>query len=392
MPLMLIVRIVSGVVLIIGMLAAPGITQAEQDKADDPNATVAPDAQGRAQALRQLLAFNQRTLIGDYRDYGVHNPAWDQNAEKLLELFAVDFTYDNRHEAVYRAKPLADAAAKYGKDMNLARKLIRAKCNDPLMLYFIGLVHAKHDKYHKAAGFYRRALKGFEDSEYPATRTLYCLNRLLDGLMFVRSFEVIEKRRKLYGEHMLQDLQVALEQIPAIDSAYARGIMASNFVGFTHRATRWMSAKPKIAYLTRFIEVVEAAQCQDEWLGHVLLAELLTDLAWVYRGGGWASSVSAEQWEMFEQHLLKARYHWEEAWAIEPSSLIAGGMITIAKAGHGRPGEDHWFWFHRGMEQMFDDGRLWDKMGPATLPGLLRRLDRCTISGRRSDQFAAPIL
>lgn len=91
------------------------------------------------------------------------------------------------------------------------------------------------------------------------------------------------------------------------------------------------------------------------WLVDTLLGEGEITDAWAARGNGWGSSVTAEGWKGFEEHLGKAREHLTRAWVANPDApWAATSMITVTMAGHGVAGVDERVWFDRAIAAVFD--------------------------------------
>ena len=153
--------------IVLGLLAAPA--RAVIPGADDPEARTGHDR------LRDELDYNRRTLIDVYLDHGPHDAAWDADAQRLLEMAAIYFTYDG-DEPVYLTGvdvPTDQAMAE------VALRLQEAGCDDPLVLYCVGFALVQQGRSKLATEPLRLAAEGMRDrgAGYPPMRKAKAYDR-----------------------------------------------------------------------------------------------------------------------------------------------------------------------------------------------------------------------
>ena len=82
---------------------------------------------------------------------------------------------------------------------------------------------------------------------------------------------------------------------------------------------------------------------------HLFSAHRAIIRAWAARGDGYAHTVTAEGWVVFERELQIARKELIRAWELDPSEITAAeGMITVCM-GLGLPRPEMEEWFRRGL-------------------------------------------
>lgn len=126
---------------------------------------------------------------------------------------------------------------------------------------------------------------------------------------------------------------------------------------FVGRMNSWTKSNPgaKIDYLKDAKGL--------SWLRDTLLGSAQVDLAWEYRGDGWANSVSSKGWQGFAEHLELARGHLTAAWEAAPDKpWAATRMIAVTMAGHGDPALDERAWFDRAVKACFDHKKAYDAL------------------------------
>lgn len=105
------------------------------------------------------------------------------------------------------------------------------------------------------------------------------------------------------------------------------------------------------------------------WAQQTLLGWAEVELAWGERGSGWASSVTEAKAERFDQHLIKARTAFVQAWKANPKCpLAATGMIGVAMAGQAEQGESVRLWFDRATAAQCDYWRAYESIQWAYRP------------------------
>jgi WD40 repeat protein len=93
----------------------------------------------------------------------------------------------------------------------------------------------------------------------------------------------------------------------------------------------------------------------DRWMVCILTAEKHLSIGWAARGGGMASTVTQEGWEIFHARLQAARVLLVEAWKLHPEyPEAAAQMIKVTLNLGGVAGESPRFWFDEAVKAEFD--------------------------------------
>lgn len=90
-----------------------------------------------------------------------------------------------------------------------------------------------------------------------------------------------------------------------------------------------------------------------KWAKATLIGVLEKDLAWKYRGGGWASTVTPEGFAGFEKHLKIASAKLNEAWKENPNHPKAATTMITVTMGLGGDVAELQRWFHRAIAADF---------------------------------------
>jgi hypothetical protein len=82
---------------------------------------------------------------------------------------------------------------------------------------------------------------------------------------------------------------------------------------------------------------------------HLLRGTYYVHYAWQARGGGYAKTVSPENWRLFEERLAEAEKSLEKAWERDPSILRTALDMLYVQRGRNGSREKMELWFQRGM-------------------------------------------
>ncbi len=125
------------------------------------------------------------------------------------------------------------------------------------------------------------------------------------------------------------------------------------------------------------------------WILHMLAGEYYYRLAWEYRGGGFADSVTPEGFAKFNEYLPRAGEHFKRAWFLHPELVEAPAkLIQVANASNttGWRAEQ---WFHEAVKAQVDDEDAYKHYAWSLMPrwgGSQEQLvdfgRRCLLSGR----------
>ncbi len=313
--------------ILLGLLAAPA--RAVIPGADEPEARTNHDR------LRDELDYNRRTLIDVYLDRGPHDAAWDADAQQLLEMTAVNFTYDGEEPVYLTGVDVPTAAAM----AEVALRLQESGCDDPLVLYCVGYALIEAGRSKLATEPLRLAAEGMRDADYPPMRRAKAYDRWA-GRIRGDDAAVAEFRR-------LQR-EAYHEAVTWPDYEPADRPLVAKFIN------DWLEEEP-VEARQAFVAGIEADQASDPYLRLMLRGEHEYDTAWDKRGSGFANTVKPEGWVGFEEHLTRARAALVDAYELEPGYPDAAErLIRVAMGGVTQGAESERYWFDRATEAQFD--------------------------------------
>lgn len=95
-----------------------------------------------------------------------------------------------------------------------------------------------------------------------------------------------------------------------------------------------ISSHGRYLYDTAPREIVEAVESCEKvplWFKKLLRARYHLEAGWDARGTGYADTVSAAQWKVFDRELALAKMAFEEAWELHPHPYCGAQLISISK-------------------------------------------------------------
>jgi hypothetical protein len=286
------------------------------------------------------LKWGRAFTVEAYRQIGLKNPAWDEGVFKLLELYC----------------QFRIARANFQDLCAAGEPLVKAGCNDPLVLYIVGEAVWESGRPAEAEPLAIRALEGFKTVPYSkaiawdAPVTLREVARRLGK----------EDAAKAATELSLQWLAQAAAE-PAVQAANRRPFW------------RYLTFRLNDDYQYRLRQEAYAAlQAQpnaDPWLVDMVGGEYRLGVAWEARGEGFADTVTEEAGKIFEDNLTQARTCYTRAWRVHPEyPEAATRLISIAGTdGEGAEGECR-KWFDRAVAAQFDYTGAYDSYAWALDP------------------------
>ena len=310
------------------------------DKPVDPLSAVIPQDHARQeQRFTNMLAWNQRTLLGAYEKVGKKDPRWDRSARAALEKAARNFS----HALEPRTK-LEDV-------FTAAKEAIEAGCDDPLILYLYATSSYKPN-YPGPAEQGRRyvaAAAVMERGVYPPFRRITALKKA--ALVLSVQNDVTGKS----GREALRLCDAALvllaqsvkddEKNTNLEDNWYQLVMA--VIECHYHLNRDYQAA--FAYTDAALAPIQELQA----LRLRMQGEFFIHFAWIARGSGFANTVTEEGFRLFKERLLEARKALNESWKLQPHSNTATLMITVEKGIGGRR-EDMEMWFTRAMKENGD--------------------------------------
>ncbi len=293
-----------------------------------------------------VLAFNRRTLVDAYEEFGSKNEEWDNEAKAFLAEVVKHFS---RAEGFKLQAELAEIAA----------PLIEKGCDDPLVHYCYGsmLQDANEDPASVAEGarLIEESYDGLVARDYPANRCFASARRIWQRAKSDEDEPKANRYRGLAINH-------AVEMVLQDDTTSNEGrTLCSHLVEFAEqlpldaRAAMYEQAKPY--------------EEQSPYAVNVLGGEYHVKAAWAARGTGWASEVTEEGWQGFADHIKQSRECFQKAWVAAPTRPEpATSMIVVAMTSdEGMPNEMR-MWFDRAVEAQLDHSKAYYNLLNGMMP------------------------
>lgn len=289
------------------------------------------DAYTQADLAQDMLAAHREHLVEAYERRGVTDPAWDEDAKHLIDIWSRRWTNSMVH-SMYRHNTL------FARDrFKIAQRVVEAGCRDPLVLNLCGRAYAQHNHRDRGNELFREAYEALDNASWGS---------------FVRA-KVMTYRGWYLDEQEEKEVRHELE----LRKAWARAMMDPEVPRLLKRYIihEFDVEDMELDELAVYREVAESTENRDPWAYHTTLGYYHIEAAWEARGGGWANSVTDEGWRGFREHLALAREQMVAAWSVD-SSLPepAEQMIQIVMGGGGAPGETERMWFERAVSAQFD--------------------------------------
>lgn len=291
---------------------------------------------------QQQLDWNRKTTVGAYDKCGHKNPKWDESAHQALEAFAYN-----------RSLPLYPSFQTIfnNKDAIVRQSCMRAVdagCDDPLIEY----LHARYlDTAADQTKAMVKAAQDMETSQYPEIRKCYaCLRAALmleDQLPAIvigpghtrkTMTPEIREFQKQYVGHLVNALSAKdMPQREMEDICKEAMLPVSN----NKENTEWFWSRIEESLLNNHTNDAAA------WL---IKGKMFIDLAWIYRGGGYANTVKDEQWKAFAEKLAVAEQALNHAWELDPKNPQIAIQMMRVELGQAKGQSRLDQWFERAME------------------------------------------
>ena len=302
-----------------------------------------PEAFTQRELRKMALAWAQRTMTGEYKRLGRQDPSWDTQALELLELTA------RRYAGVPDAPTDAEL-------VRSAEKVMATRCDDPLVLYCVGLALHRNDRLREADEYLQRAERGFLQVAYGKVWAYFAAARLANVTAWVQG-----KTEADVEWWTRRSIELAGES--ARDGSYADGEQRLFWVNMKNSLGMYKSMRQE------FYDAVVGQEGTDPWIENIVAGWYHIEKAWEARGTGSAHTVTEQGWKGFAEHLQKAREHLVKAYEFHPEFPEAPAyMISVVMGGAGDPGETERLWFDRAVAAQFDYERAYDKLFWALRP------------------------
>jgi peroxiredoxin len=284
-------------------------------------------------AAESQLAFNLRTCVEAYKEFGSRDDAWDEAAIEFLTEAARHFSsakgFKSQVELIAMAEPLAEQG-----------------CDDPMVMYCHGAMlqdgMADAESQAKALKLIEDSYHGLVERGYPANRPFAAANRVY------RALKDDASQAEKAEEFLALSEKYALEAILLDDLETNDGRTLYN-----HLNALAESLPPERR--EKFCEAAQAHEAKSPFVVNMLVGEHHLDAAWKSRGGSFASEVSEEGWKGFSEHMDLARDAFEKAWKAAPKRPEAAtAMVKIAMGHSPSPDREMRMWFDRAVQSQLD--------------------------------------
>ena len=291
--------------------------------------TVPAGPQTRRDVVAMKLAFNQRTLAGEYARVGRRDPKWDAAAAEMLDGFARYVSGGDEQIWYAIDHPTPDRLR-----AQCERLTGELGCDDPLVLYcgakFASEQARGPDERRAAETREVRAYQTLRDSGYDALRKGFAAKRVarLSGVADSPWRDSPEVAR-------------AATDAVAFDAACFTGdaFLPGEERVLLELVWKPLSTKP-VAETRAFVEAIGKGDAH-EWARLVVAGDVAVTAAWEARGGGFADAVTPEGWKGFGERLIAAAEAYGRADALHPERPeAAAGMIPVALGEQAPPGTD----------------------------------------------------
>lgn len=285
---------------------------------------------------------NRGAALADYEKVGRHNPAWDATARALITTFTL-------------VPGERDAYWEHVRTMTRQREaLAAAKCDDPLVLYFMARAHGAEPSADMAAVVkdLKAATDALERSGYSAERKCWAHARYAEAVLKAGLWVRLHDWRQELG----RELERALAAWPAtVQSPGMTDSMAYNLAEVLEydwgmvKGDGARRAADHGALHEFLIPAWRAAM--PKAVGPVIFSgHLYIQWAWDARGGGYANTVTDDGWRKMEERLKVARTTLEKAYAMDPADPRGPTEMLTVELGAGQDRNAMELWWQRAMD------------------------------------------
>ena len=308
----------------------PSDTESSSESAEETSSS-----NDKAEAQKERLNWNQRTLVGAYEKIGRRNPKWDGFAIKALDAFA--HQRGNNHPGLSAVVATNCAQA------------VTAGCDDPMIAYlhvrysFTGQTNAQD-----YAEILRKIAESLESGQYPPIRKFY--GWLRAGLQLKTATRTNIPARYYDFERLARtNLAAAMQekQMPLreIDEA-------------CHEMFQALEGDQKEYKLARaVIDQAFELNWPNSPLRWLLRGEAEITEGWAARGTDYADKVSDEGFRLLGQHLALAAQALERAWTLQTNDVRIPIYMMKVELGQGKGRGRMEEWFERAMS--IDTNNYW---------------------------------
>lgn len=281
---------------------------------------------------KQQYKWAYRHIVEWYRDTSKADGTYNQTVESFL----VDYCKLLSHQIDF---------SQYRALLPQAENICRSD-GAPVLAYIAYANLRRFDSDDKdideqAEQIIRSAIQKLDQTKHPLFHTIMAervLCRLLSKQSQGKNTEANRWQEKLtcsladaiaVGEFRTDELRVAFEEIKTMPHSSDTLIM--------------------------LVDKLKQQKNIDPWLLNMVAGLNDIELAWRWRGSGYAYEVTEDGWKGFRKHLAKADREFREAYRIRPEyPEAAANMITVAMAGSSSSAESERYWFDKAVAAQMD--------------------------------------
>jgi len=304
-------------------------TQVQSDSNSEAKSLASDGVNGETEQDR--LAWNLWTLGEAYETVGKKKVKWNASARRALDEFAHLRSSKGPPEQIRLQLIATNCAA-----------AVASGCDDPLIMYL-------HTRYVLAkrnvtaadlAKALRKAAESLGNSEYPPIRKFYATLRAAEQLKSIAGTNTppeVHEFRRLAVDNLALSLRDKSMPVGEVDDACHSMLNALKV------------NKDYYEDCYRNIEGSLFANWPNEAVSFLLKGEFYLADAWFGRGGGYASGVSEQGWQLFAERLAVSETALERAWQLDPKDTRIPTTMIRVEEGQGKGRERMELWFERAM-------------------------------------------
>ncbi len=280
------------------------------------------------------LDWNMKTLVQAYQDIGNTDQAWDKPAIQALTEFA-----RSRSLVLDPDEPWAEIIA------TNCGAAINAGCDDPMIRYlYIKCSMSQTNTPRAFSDAFDDVESNMQESQYPGIRKFYVSLRAYQ--QFTYTYGYGQNVDFTEGYQLLDDILTNL--VASLNDK----TMPPNEIYDACSETINTLPGGASAYQD-YCDQIERSLSDnwpDESVAWLLKGQADIQVAWRYRGNGYADSVSQDNWKSFAENLNMAEKALNRAWDLDPTDArIAESMISV-ELGQGKGRDRMELWFNRAMK------------------------------------------
>jgi tetratricopeptide (TPR) repeat protein len=284
--------------------------------------------------------WHLKTYVQNYEKHGHRSAVWDDEVRIMLGKYAV-----------FRRQKTSKA---FMQDLlDQVNHILELGCKDPRIISIKGIILYNLQSPVDAAPFLKQGLELLERSSYPKRYSFFTASHLCH---VYGNTTGAQNPYKTYQRAKMKYLGQA-----ALDHDYLDGHQRYYMQDFVTIFSNNTCSMPEDVDLC--MNTIDRSQQIDPWIALVAKGIYHIDLAWNYRGNGYAKSVSEENYRKFKAEIAKARKCLVQAYELHPEyPEAAAKMISVSMAIPGNVPMGQWF--DRAIKAHFDylyayDDMLW---------------------------------